>query len=191
MGLSHPRFDCPEQYLSRASRMRSQQDRREIQPRGAWRKDHPCKSLTWGFKDGPIQTTFLRNIFFFNENHCRDQAAEWGLQTTSCPMCYGKGGGGGDESLDRANRLLMKSWPRKSRKNKLRQWEGRGSEEVGASSQASQGFAQQALFQTRLKLRSCFNTQQKAPKSICTFSSTPNKSSHSANVKGRKKERGQ
>lgn len=79
-------------------------------------------------------------------------------------MGYEEGGGTAGGSLNRGNRLFLKSWPRNSKRSKLRRWEGRGSEEVGAASQASLGFALRRLFQTSLKLRSCYNTQWKAPK---------------------------
>lgn len=75
--------------------------------------------------------------------------------------------------MNKGNMLFLKSWPRNSNKSKLRRWEGGGSEEVGASCQASLGFTQLTLFQTCLRLRSCFNMQQKAPQNICTFPPHP------------------
>jgi len=35
-------------------------------------------------------------------------------------MCYEKGGEGGDESLNKGNRLFLKNWPSSSIKSKLR-----------------------------------------------------------------------
>lgn len=91
-------------------------------------------------------------------------------------MCYGEGGGGGGESLNRGNRLFLRSWHRNSTTSKLRR-RGEDSEEVVAISQAKLNFVLQTLFQTCLKPR-------KPPKA--SVRSLPPPEKHIANGEARK-----